>query len=58
MSILSKPIAEMVKDPRYLEEYEKENTGSPHILGAALVKGYPSGVLGPKNVVELIKKTY
>jgi hypothetical protein len=58
LSILHKAVAEMVKDPKYLDEYEKENSGSPHLLGATLIKGYPVGVSGPKEVIELIKKTY
>ncbi|MDI7259739.1 MAG: hypothetical protein QME90_07450 [Thermodesulfobacteriota bacterium] len=58
LSVLNKAIAEMVKDPKYLNEYEKENSGSPHLLGATLVKGYPVGVSRHKEVVELIKKTY
>lgn len=58
LRVLNKAIEEMVKDPKYLNEYEKENSGAPHLLGTALVKGYPIGVSGPKEIIDFIKKTY
>ena len=48
----------MVKDPKYLVEYEKQNPGSPQLFGASLVKSWPDGVSGPEDVIEFIKKTY
>lgn len=56
VDIFRKAAAKMVKDPKFLEEAEKINPGSPHIVGGELVSGYAQGVSGPPKVIRFMKK--
>lgn len=49
---------EMVKDPKFLAEAERDSPGAPHFTGQELARAYPTGVAGPPEVVEHIKRIY
>ncbi|MDI7260080.1 MAG: tripartite tricarboxylate transporter substrate-binding protein [Thermodesulfobacteriota bacterium] len=56
INIFRKAAIEMVKDPKFLEESERMNPGSPHIVGEELASGYPKGVSGPPEVIQFMRK--
>ncbi len=56
VDIFRKASIEMVKDRAFLEESERMNPGSPHMVGEELAIGYPKGVSGPPEVIQFMRK--
>ncbi|MDI7261038.1 MAG: hypothetical protein QME90_14105 [Thermodesulfobacteriota bacterium] len=56
VDLWKKAVAEMVKDPKFLEDKEKESPGIPMLYGPALTKGYRPGVSGSPEVTQLMKR--
>ncbi len=58
VEIVTKAAAEMVKDPKFLEEAEKLSPGATRFVGKDLLSPYRLGVSGRPEVVEYMKKIY
>lgn len=56
MDIYRKAVAQMLKNPKFLEESERLSPNAPHLTGDVLVKGHPKGVQGTPEVVNFMRK--
>lgn len=56
VEVCRKAFIEMVRDPKFLEDAEKESPGAPHLTGEDLARVYPPGVVAPPDVIQFMRK--
>ncbi len=58
VDIYRQAVAQILKDPKFLEESERLSPQATHLTGDVLVQGYPKGVQGAPEVVTFIRKVF